>query len=220
MKATASVHLAKFVYPSCPGQASVAGSVGGFGNGYSVGRRRCGSLGYRYGRIPSRNRPVDGREEEDGWCSRCQQRICLTAVGDGAGWSTLRVCSFCRDGHDQRRLRARSVVQRAEPCRLIRDPPWAAGISGQSPWIYQLRIGDGRQLQLCLKLDWFGCSAAQIQPHVRSGSMLCSLQSATMPSCSNLLIVFTRVQKLLSGGSWRSLSSKGVTWAQASPRRR
>jgi hypothetical protein len=60
--------------------------------------------------------------------------------GDGAGRCTCRrlliIRISWRDRNDQSLLRACSVVQRAESCCVVRDPPWASGISRQAPRVY------------------------------------------------------------------------------------
>src|SRR5258705_9813305 len=109
------------------GQARIAGSVRGFDDGYSVGRGRRTPLRYCDGWVPPGNRPIDCREEKYRGLPWRQQEICLTAIGDSAGWCTCRrvlvVRIGWRDGDDQRLLGASSVVQGAEPCCLVRNPP-------------------------------------------------------------------------------------------------
>src|SRR4029077_2126606 len=116
------------------GQAGVAGTIAGLGHGYSVCRRRCRSLGYSYRWVPCGNGAINCREDECGWFSWGQQKICLAAVGDGAGWGTrwrvLITRIGRRDGDYQGLLRSRSVVKSAEPSCFIRNPPGAGGVSG------------------------------------------------------------------------------------------
>src|ERR1700716_2327717 len=70
----------------------------------------------------------------------CQQKICLTAVEGGAGggscWHIFVRGIGGRGGDDQRLPGACSVIQRADPCRIVRNPPRAAETSGQAPRVY------------------------------------------------------------------------------------
>src|SRR5258708_24552289 len=96
--------------------------------------------------VPSGNRPVSRREQEYGWFAGSQQKICLTAVENGAGWCTrwhaLVIWIGRGDGDAQRLFGACSVVRRAKTRSLVRNPPRTAGATRHAPRIDQLRIGD------------------------------------------------------------------------------
>src|SRR5258708_27905082 len=109
------------------GQAGVAGSVGSFDHGHSLGRWRRSSLGYTNSWVPSGNRPINRAEEEHGRFSWGQQKICLTAIEDGAGWRTRWLVLVSRigwrDRDDQRLLNSCAVVKCTEARRVVGDPP-------------------------------------------------------------------------------------------------
>src|SRR5262245_12875449 len=109
-------------------QARVNGAVRSLDHRHGIRGRRCGPLIDCNGWIPSGNRPIDRRKQKYGRLPWCQQEVCLTPVEDRAGWCPgWRVCRVgWRDGHDQRLLGARAVVQRADARGVVRDPPWAA----------------------------------------------------------------------------------------------
>ncbi len=100
-----------------------------------------------YGRVPARDSPILGDENE-----LCRISICrvsgrelevIGAVEDLAGGCAAASVS-AGDRHDQALDSARAVVERRQARSVIGNPPGAAGTSRETPRIDEVRVGDGR----------------------------------------------------------------------------
>src|SRR6266481_9277531 len=118
---------------------------GGWYCGFIDGDNRMGSIDIR---VPSRNRPVLGREDEgrrpglEIWVRRRQAVRDIEAGGDhpvahlaGRGRGAWRLAGRRSDRNDEPLLHPASVVERRLPRAVVRQPEWARWTMRNTPGI-------------------------------------------------------------------------------------